>query len=57
MNRVINNVVRRTPHVEISNMVCRIISSKTFKLGDVRRSLVGIAGQAASWHRGHRLTG
>ena len=38
-DRVIGNGVRQTPHVERSNMVCRILSSKTFKLGDVRREL------------------
>ena len=38
-DRVIGNGVRRTAHVEISNMICRIFSSKTFKLGDVRREL------------------
>ena len=38
-DRVIGDGVRRTPHVERSNMVCRIFSSKTFKLGDVGREL------------------
>ena len=39
MDRVIGNGVRCTPHVERSNLICRIFSSKTFKLGDVGREL------------------
>ena len=35
MEKVIRDGVRRTPHVKIMNMVSRILSSKTFKLGDV----------------------
>ena len=39
MDRLIGDGVRRTPHVKISNMFCRIFSNKTFKLGDVKREL------------------
>ena len=38
-DRVIGNRVRRTPHAKRSNMICRIFTSKTFKLRDVGREL------------------
>ena len=39
MDRVIGNGGRGTPHLERSNMICRIFSSEAFKLWDVRREL------------------
>ena len=38
-DRFIGNGFRQAPHVERSNMICRIFSSKAFKLGDVGREL------------------
>ena len=39
IDKVIGDGIRRKPHVERSNMICRICSSKAFKLGDVGMEL------------------
>ena len=50
------NGIGGTPHMEGSDMVGGIFTSKAFELGNAEGSLVGIAGQLTLWQIGSLIS-